>query len=345
MLDSLKKQVTDALGFAEVQARRLVETYGEPWPLYTERGRWQARTETAQASAGSFVVRLVRALAECPAVADGEFWRERVDVDAVSPRESVHAGQDVARRFQSNGQYLASEFGADSLRIDSMLESAFLFDAADAAGDGPLNAHELRRRATQHCLTVQRLLCRGDGSAAEEGTFDPTTGEFLRQTARRGHRGDSCWSAGLAWAMYGFATCHEKGGDRRFLKTAEDQAEFWMSATPDHGVPPWDFDAPLDGRFTLTQPDSGAAAAAACGLFELARLAHDRVRARAYEEFAMRTVATLTRPPYLASDSPGWEGILRRGVYDMRRDIGVDESILAGDAFGVEAMARALVLL
>jgi unsaturated chondroitin disaccharide hydrolase len=47
----------------------------------------------------------------------------------------------------------------------------------------------------------------------------------------------------------------------------------------------------------------------------------------------------------LASDSPGWEGILRRGVYDMRRDIGVDESILAGDAFGVEAMARALVLL
>jgi unsaturated chondroitin disaccharide hydrolase len=149
----------------------------------------------------------------------------------------------------------------------------------------------------------------------------------------------------LAWAIYGFATCQHKTGDRRLLKTAEDQAEFWISTTPDHGVPPWDFDAPLDGKLTLTQPDSGAAAAAACGLFELARLTHDRVRARAYEEFALRTVQTLTRPPYLASEDPGREGILKRGVYDMPKGVGVDESVMAGDAFFVEAMTRALALL
>jgi unsaturated chondroitin disaccharide hydrolase len=189
------------------------------------------------------------------------------------------------------------------------------------------------------------VLCRGDGSVAEEGVFEAGTGEFLRQTARRGFRGDSCWSAGLAWAIYGFVTCYQKAGDRRLLKTAEDLAEFWMSVTPDHGVPPWDFDAPLDGRLTLTQPDSGAAAGVACGLFELAKLTHDRVRARAYEEFALRTVETLTRPPYLASDEPAWEGILKHGVYDMPRGLGVDESVMAGDAFFVQAMTRALALL
>jgi unsaturated chondroitin disaccharide hydrolase len=344
MTDSLKRQVTDALRFAEGQARRLVETHAAPWPLYTERGAWRTGAGGEGTTARLCALTLVRALAGCPAV-DAEFWQERADALGGSSGDSVRIGHEIARRFQPNGQYLASEFGAESLRIDSMLEVAALFDAAQAPGDGPLNAHELRRRAVQHCLTVQRVLCRGDGSVAEEGTFDPRTGEFLRQVARRAYRGDSCWSAGLAWTMYGFAACYEKTGDRRFLKTAEDQAEFWMSVTPDHGVPPWDFDAPLDGKLTLTQPDSGAAAAAACGLFELSRLTHDRVRARAYEEFAMRTVETLTQLPYLASDEPGWEGILKRGVYDMRGGAGVDESVLAGDAFFVEAMTRALGLL
>jgi unsaturated chondroitin disaccharide hydrolase len=342
MSESLTKQLTGALRFAEAQARRLVESRAAGWAPYTERGKWRTGIETERTAAGPFVVRLVRAFAHCP-TADIEYWRKKANVDSAG--DSARPGQELARRFQPNGQYLASEFGAESLRIDSMLEIGSLFDAASSAGEGPLDGHELRRRATQHCLTVQRVLCRGDGSVAEEGIFEPRTGEFLRQVARRGYRGDSCWSAGLAWSICGFATCYETAGDRRFLKTAEDQAEFWMSVTPDHGVPPWDFDAPLDGKFTLTQPDSGAAAAAACGLFELARLTHDRIRARAYEPFAMRTVETLTRPPCLASDDPGWEGILRRGVYDMKRGVGVDESVMAGDAFAVEAMSRAIALL
>jgi unsaturated chondroitin disaccharide hydrolase len=340
MTDSLKRQLMDALRLAEAKARRLVETRAADWPLYTQRGKWQAVNDGERPAAAELCVgRIARALADCAATNDIEFWRGKAVAYSSGRRDAL------AQRFQPNGQYLASEFGAESLRVDSMLEVGAVFDAGEAVGDGPLNAHELRRRATQHCLTVQRVLCRGDGSVAEEGTFEPATGEFLRQVARRGFRGDSCWSAGLAWALYGFTIFYEKTADRRFLKTAEDQAEFWMSVTPDHGVPPWDFDAPLDGRFTLTQPDSGAAGAAASGLFELSRLTHDRVRARAYEEFAMRTVETLARPPYQAGDEPGWEGILRGGVYDMRRGVGVDESVLAGDVFFVEAMTRALKLL
>jgi unsaturated chondroitin disaccharide hydrolase len=346
MTNSLRKQVIESVRFAEARARGLIEGHtAAAWPLYTVGGKWRfdhGGSEAAAAGAAEmFVVRLARCFADGGVADDVGFWREKEDRYG----KSSPGGQELARRFQPNGQYLASAIGADSLRIESMVEVGALFDAATAASDGPLDTHELRRRAMQHCLTVQRVLCRGDGSVAEEGTFDPRTGEFLRQVARRAYRGDSCWSAAVAWTMYGFAACYEKTGDRRFLKTAEDQAEFWMSVTPDHGVPPWDFDAPLDGKLTLTQPDSGAAAAAACGLFELSRLTHDRVRARAYEEFAMRTVETLTQLPYLASDEPGWEGILKRGVYDMRGGAGVDESVLAGDAFFVEAMTRALGLL
>ena len=48
-----------------------------------------------------------------------------------------------------------------------------------------------------------------------------------------------------------------------------------------HGeVPPWDYDAPTDGKLSITQPDSSAAAIAAVGLFNLANLTADRVRAK-----------------------------------------------------------------
>ena len=262
----------------------------------------------------------------------------------------IRAGQVLALRFKHNGQYLRSFISDESLFIDIMMNVGVIFYAAksmppaDTSPDG-LNAHELHRRAMQHCLTTQRTICRGDGSTSHEGIFDLKTGEFLRQTTHQGFRGDSCWSRGLAWSLYGFGTCYELTGDRRFLKTAEDHAEFWLTSVPEHGVPPWDFDAPLDGKLTITQPDSSAGAIAAVGLFNLARLTHDRVRARAYEDFAMRTVETLTRPPYLASDDPKWEGVLKRGVYHIHKGLGVDESVMWGEFFFVEALTKVLALL
>jgi unsaturated chondroitin disaccharide hydrolase len=346
MTDSLRTQVIHGLRYARVQARRLVERHPGASAAYTERGKW--RLDVAEAVVGEpTVARMARLFLESGAGEDAEFWRE-VAAGSTWDGEAIgRAGQAVARRFRPNGQYLQSAAGEAVLSIESMADVGVLWVAARAGSDAMdgLNAHELKRRAVQHCLTVQRVLCRGDGSVAEEGVFEAETGAFLRQSARRGFRADSCWARGLAFSLYGFGVAHELTGDRRFLKTAEDQAEFWMMNTPEAGVPPWDFDAPMDGQLTLMQGDSSAAAVAAVGLFRLGRATHDRVRARAYEDAAMRTVETLTRAPYLASGDATWEGILKGGVYDNRQGVGVDESVMIGDVFVVEAMVRALELL
>ena len=345
MGDSLRTHVVEALRFARAQVRRLVERHTGATPACTERGKW--RTDVAESWAGEpHIGRMARLFLEAGAGEEGEFWR---DVAAKSPWDEQaigRAGQAFAARFRPNGQYLRSEAGEDVVSIESMADVGVLFSAAGAASDAAegLNRHELRRRAMQHCLTVQRVLCRGDGSVAEEGVFHPETGEFLRQAARRAFRGDSCWSRGLAIAMYGFGVAHEMTGDRRFLKTAEDRAEYWMMNTPESGVPPWDLDAPLDGRLTLMQRDSSAAAVAAVGLLKLAQATHDRVRALGYEDAAVRTVETLIKS-YLAAGEPEWEGIVKGGVYDIRQGIGVDESVMLGDVFGVEAMVKVLELL
>jgi unsaturated chondroitin disaccharide hydrolase len=79
-----------------------------------------------------------------------------------------------------------------------------------------------------HCLTTRRVLVRGDGSTAHEGIFDLATGEFLRQSTHQGYRGDSCWSRGLTWSLYGFGVAYRYTQDRRFLETAELNAEFYI---------------------------------------------------------------------------------------------------------------------
>jgi len=45
---------------------------------------------------------------------------------------------------------------------------------------------------------------------------------------------------------------------------------------------------------------------------------------------------------YLAHRTPSWEGILKQGVYHRAKGLGVDESVMWGEHFFVEAIDRAL---
>jgi unsaturated chondroitin disaccharide hydrolase len=189
----------------------------------------------------------------------------------------------------------------------------------------------------RHCLTTRRVLVRGDGSTAHEGVLDIETGEFLRQTTHQGFRGDSCWSRGLAWALYGFGTAFEYTRDARFLATAEACAQFYIAHAPPYGVPPWDFDAPELSRSVV---DTSAAAIAASGLLQLAELAADESPWRLYAESARNILVTLCSQ-YLGEGDPQWEGILKGGVYHIHKGLGVNESVMWGEYFFVEALDRA----
>jgi unsaturated chondroitin disaccharide hydrolase len=50
----------------------------------------------------------------------------------------------------------------------------------------------------------------------------------------------------------------------------------------------------------------------------------------------------LSSSQFLAADQPVWEGVLLHGVYHERRGLGVDESVMWGDYFFVEALDRVL---
>ena len=183
----------------------------------------------------------------------------------------LQAGKTLALRYNEKGQFLRSFAAEDSLFIDIMMNVGIIFYAARE-----LNDKKLRDIAVRHCLTTRRFLVRGDGSTAHEGIFDLETGEFLRQTTQQGYRGDSCWSRGLAWALYGFADV--LGIQPRSALSSNRGSLCGLLHHPlrrPNGVPPWDYNSPLENRSLV---DTSAAAIAASGMLRLCRLVSDPMK-------------------------------------------------------------------
>jgi unsaturated chondroitin disaccharide hydrolase len=260
-------------------------------------------------------------------------WKRWYDLTKDQTRNDVviEAGCTMGLRYMEKGHYLRSFLAEDSLFIDIMMNVGIVFYAAQQTHDDAL-----WQIALNHCLTSRRTLVRGDGSTSHEGIFDLLTGEFLRQSTQQGWRSDSAWARGLSWALYGFGTAFSFTHDPRFLTTAQACADYYIERTPSHGVPPNDWDEP-----TPTYPyESSAAAIAASGLLNLARFTADETRAQHYRAYALQIVDTLTSPEFLAINTPGWEGILMHGMYHERKKLGVDESVMWGDYFFLEALCK-----
>jgi unsaturated chondroitin disaccharide hydrolase len=357
----------DALDFASRQVRALTERDPDFYPLYTHHGRWRhelpawthwcdgflpgimwilcARGDTTwREPAERYTKRLAprqfdRDVHDLGFLFMSTYWRwYQMVKDPALNAVLIQAGRTMALRFREKGAYLRSFVSEDSLFIDIMMNVGIVFYAARETGD-----EQLLDVATRHSLTTRRVLVRGDGSTAHEGLFDLETGEFLRQTTHQGFRGDSCWARGLAWALYGFGTVYRYTHHPRFLRTAEACADYYLTHAPADGVVPWDFDAPPESRVCTTNSllDTSAAAIAASGLLQLGTLARERSKRARYDEMA-RWILTSLCERHLAAGDPAWEGILKGGVYHVHKGLGVNESVMWGEYFFVEALDRAL---
>lgn len=355
-----------ALQFGARQVAQLIAKHPDFFPIYTVKGHWHHAGELWTDWTGGFLAGMMwqfhRRTAE-------PIWRERAEhysklLEHRQHDRNVHdlgfiflntyrpwyeltgesglhdvliqAGRTLAMRFQEKGQYLRSFVAPESLFIDIMMNVPIIFYAANETGD-----ESLRSVATAHCRTTRDRIVRADGSTAHEGVFDTNTGAFLRQTTHQGLRGDSCWARGLAWSLYGYSQVYALTGSAEFLEVAERNADYWLSHLPADRVPYWDFDA------DLTQPppwgaqkESSAGAIAASGLWDLAQQTKSPAKATAYRQTALAMLDALVEPEYLASETPGWEGILKHGVYHTAKNLGVDESVMWGEYFFVEALTK-----
>jgi unsaturated chondroitin disaccharide hydrolase len=361
---ALRPRLERAFDFAARQVKATIERTPDYFPIYTEGGRWQHGGELWTDWCAGFHAGMMWLIAERTG---DPWWRAQAEhysklLEHKQHDRDVHdlgfiflntyrpwyrltgdprlnevlvtAGRTLAMRFNAQGKYLRSFVAPESLFIDIMMNVPIIFYAAREAGDKAL--YDL---AVAHCRTTERTLVRPDGGTAHEGIFDLQTGRFLRQTTHQGLRGDSDWSRGLAWSLYGYSTVYTYTNDPADLDVSRRNAIHFLDRCPEGLVAPWDFDVP-DGPDRID--DSSASAIAASGLFDLAQLIGDAGRAKYYRDAALTILDSLCTDRYLAWETPGWEGVLKHGVYHFHKKLGVDESVMWGDYFFLEAVAKAL---
>jgi unsaturated chondroitin disaccharide hydrolase len=254
----------------------------------------------------------------------------------------ITAGTIQSFRWKETGEdhYVYSFNGPQSLFIDIMMNIRILFRAHQLGGE-----EELYRKAVTHARTTEKYLVRkagtrlvdDEGMVIHEAIFNPARGEFRNLSTQQGYSPFTCWARGLAWAMYGFTDTYLFTGEPLFLETAERCAGFYLENTPDSGVPFWDYGAPNIPDEPL---DSSAAAIAAGAFWKLKNIAGTNRSAATYKQAALQILSTLTGESF--SNDSSREGILRHGVYHKPMNWGVDESVMWGDYFFMEALYTVL---
>ena len=359
--------IDEALDFAEHQVRRLVTTQPNQMPTYTQNGRWVFDADPwAPSWSGGFLTGMMWIFFQRK---QDPWWREQAEKHCLllesrkndpqthdigfvldpswgqwyeqdpSPRIRevlAQGGRTMARRMQEAGGYLSTWVDPGSTFIDVMMNVGVIFRAAELTGD-----ERLRDIALRHCRTSRRHLMRGDGSTVHEGWFDTSTGEFLHSSTHQGWRSDSTWARGQAWAIYGFATAYRYTHEAELLDAACRAADYYIEHTPDHGVPPNDWTEP-----NPPLPwESSAAACGAAGMLHLAQVqaevASNHGAAAHYRRYGLGILTTLRSTEFLAVDIPGWQAVVRHATYHNAANLAIDESVMWGDYYFVEALDRA----
>ncbi|HEY8477641.1 MAG TPA: glycoside hydrolase family 88 protein [Chloroflexota bacterium] len=251
---------------------------------------------------------------------------------------AIGAARTLGRRFNEAGGFLRAWGPVDApelagkTTIDAMMNLALLYWAARETGD-----ERLAEWATRHAETTARTLVRADASTFHVYEFDPHRGTPLRGSTHQGFSDNSAWARGQAWGLYGFARAGQATGRADFLAVAQRLADFFVEHLPDHRVPPWDFRAP---GAAMAARDSSAGAIAASGLLLLSAVLPS-VEGQRYEREALRLLEGLWHgagnPPESDAD-----GLLLHATLHKPAGRAVDEALVFGDYYFMEALARLL---
>ncbi len=247
---------------------------------------------------------------------------------------AVEAARSLASRFHPQGCFIPAwspqedPAYAGLAIVDTIMNVPLLLWASQQAGDGALWDVGL-----QTALTIAEQHVRPDGSTWHTVDHDPAGGTVTAKGTHQGAAADSCWSRGQAWALSGFAKVGAIAASPELLTIACRLADYFLERLGTRVLPPWDFDRDGEGE----PRDSAAAAVAASGLLDLGRATGQAV----YAEAGRRLAVGLARTCIDFAD-PDRDGLVLHGTVDVPRQSGIDQSIMYGDHYFMEAALKIL---
>lgn len=310
------------------------------WKMFAETGdaAWRTRAETWQSgiSGQSGVTTnhdlgfmFMSSFVEGYRLTQVDSYRTTALTAATSLSSRWSANVGAIRSFDS-GVHGMTDFNTI---IDSMMNMELLFWASK---NGAADATDLYARALSHANKIRTSHVRANGSSYQVTTYNSTTGAVIAHPVIQGAGTESTWARGQAWGIHGFTMAYREtlianpADAANFLATAKQMAGYFLDNLPADGIPRWDFNAPA----TDLQKDSSAAAIAAAGLAELAQYDASRDwRGAAHDLLGILGSSDYQAP--LAHSA-----ILLHGVSNRPGNIAVDQGLVYGDHYFIEALRR-----
>ncbi len=258
----------------------------------------------------------------------------RVTKDEASKNRGLLAAGNLAGRYNSAGKFIRAwnnwDTSADRTGwaiIDCMMNLPLLYWASEELGDPRFS-----QIAINHANTAKECFVRGDGSVNHIVSFDPINGGMIESFGGQGYGVGSSWTRGQSWGLYGFTLSYLHTKDEAYLETAERIANYFIANIPESGLIPVDFRQPVD----VTWEDSTAAAIAACGLIELAKLKEGR-QSKIYLDAALKMLKALTEKSFNWNEEE--DNLLTKctaAYHDKEHEF----SIIYGDYYFLEALMK-----
>ena len=147
--------------------------------------------------------------------------------------------------------------------IDCLMNLALLYWASEEIGDD-----RFKKIAMRHMDMSLRDHIRSDGSINHIVDHETDKVGIKSILGGQGYDNTTCWSRGLAWAVYGSIISYIHAGKEEYLDAAKRTADYFIEGCKKTNyLPLVDFCAPEEPVYY----DSTAGVCAACGMLEIAK--------------------------------------------------------------------------
>lgn len=258
-------------------------------------------------------------------------------------KAALLAADNLISRFQPVGEFIQAwgEMGAKdnySFIIDCLLNLPLLYWASEETGE-----EKYRNIAEKHIHTALANVIREDDSTWHTFFMDPETGKPDHGATCQGYKDGSAWARGQAWGVYGTAVGYRYTKREEYIGYFKRVTRYFLEHLPEDLCPYWDLgfgDGDDEAR------DSSSAVIAVCGMLEMSKYLGEE-DARYYTSAARKLLRQMI-VKYSVKDPEKSNGLLLMGTYSKKSpyntctEAGVNECVIWGDYFYMEALHRLL---
>lgn len=215
--------------------------------------------------------------------------------------------------------------------IDCLMNIPLLYWASKE-----INDDRFKKIAMKHADMALNDHIREDGSINHIVEHDTNSTQIIKVHTGQGYNEKSCWSRGLAWAVYGMIISYIHTKKEDYLKAAIKTADcFIKHCAKTNYRTVVDFYAPQEPAYY----DSTAGVCTACGLLELSKYVSQEDGKR-YFDAAIQILKETDK--YFCNYDENEDSIVQMGTerYPLKSNKGLHIPIIYGDFFFVEAMAK-----